>query len=326
MGRRKARTGESERIGEGTLSIWISRPSRTRIEEACAGDSEIRRSLRVVDGERWWECDADGHVTSGQGERGPALTDAERHFHPKLIREFFQALTLEALGPVRTAGRDCVRLRGVLRPGGRLWPHWLAKSADEYEFHADRERGALLAIISRFAGQAFEKKEVTDIAFDEELDSALFTYIPQLGDQIRPPVPVAEHLTLDAAAKRMPFTILVPTRVPDPDHTQLDVTYHPARLKSPLAKLHLSYRNFGSRRWLWIYQSAAADPELDAYEWDRVERGEQEMRISDPGVGMRLVALERHGTHVVIRSDLERDTLLDLAASLTPAAGSETLP
>ena len=42
--------------------------------------------------------------------------NVDRHFNPAQIRLFFKELTLESLELVRTAGRDYVRLRAVLRP------------------------------------------------------------------------------------------------------------------------------------------------------------------------------------------------------------------
>src|SRR5205823_4712044 len=101
-------------------------------------------SLLIVNGDRWWQRDHQGHVETDeviqdrtQRRRQPQLTDFERHFSHASLREFFVALTLESLGEARVAERDCIGIRAIPRPGGRLWPHWLPSGADEYEFWAD---------------------------------------------------------------------------------------------------------------------------------------------------------------------------------------------
>ena len=83
-------------------------------------------------GERGRASESEGvRLRRHRHQRGPS-------FQPSTDPALLQELTLESLGLVRTAGRDCVRLRAVLRPGARsLWPHWLPKEADEYEFHVD---------------------------------------------------------------------------------------------------------------------------------------------------------------------------------------------
>jgi hypothetical protein len=177
----------------------------------------------------------------------------------------------------------------------------------------------LLSIIGRHKGDVFEVSEVIDVTFDEHLDSALFTYTPDPGEIVRPADRIVERLTLPAAVARVPFTVLVPTCVPDPEHAQLEVCYHPPSLKSVREYLMLSYRgdSFGS---LWLYESRTVDPDLEKLEWEKVDRPGLQMRVSDPGAdGSRIVALEKQGTHVTVWSDLDRELLIDLAASLVPA-------
>src|SRR5712692_6666636 len=86
MGRRKtsAKDRSTSRIREKTLSIWISRPDRTRIEERRQVEERIETSLRVVDDKRWASRDLEGHVEMGDVETtrigkkiGVYLTDAE---------------------------------------------------------------------------------------------------------------------------------------------------------------------------------------------------------------------------------------------------------
>ena len=322
MGRRKVRSVSTKSIEEFEVSVWLAVPDRARIERRRA---EQLVDLTVVNSIEWWKRDDQGHVeTSAKGKRSsPGLSDAERHFDRKRLRELFVQLDLEQMGVVQTAGQECVRIRAAPRLGGSLWPHWLPTGADEYEFDADRNRGVLLSIIARFNGEAFESSGVSHLAFDESLDPLLFHYAPELGEQVRPADQRTVHLTLDAAIAQMPFTVLVPTKMPDPDHGRMEIMYNPPTLKSPRPDLTIMYLCFDTDTRLWFHESTSPDPELQQYEWESVICNGKRVRISDPGNdGMRIVFLEQMGTHVAIWSDLKREQLLELAASLLPAKRS----
>ena len=220
-----------------------------------------------------------------------------------------------------TAGCDCARVRATLRTGGQIWPHWLPPGADEYEFHVEPARGVILSIQARCAGEAFETYEVADVVFDQPLADELFTYSPAYAEQVRPSVPVTEFISLVAAIERMPFSVLVPSQLPDVEHVQLDVIHHPARLRSPRETLCLGYRWYEPRLSVSVYEAATADPELDNFEWEHVRHRDRDLRISDPGAGLghRGIAMEHAGTHILLWSEIDRQTLLDVAASFAPA-------
>jgi hypothetical protein len=284
---------------------------------------EIEESLTITDRDKWTTRDSEGHVESGTTSKRHAfanLTDAEVHFDPIMIREFFKNLALELVDSTRTANRDCIRVRAVLRPEGRLWPHWLPKEADEYEFHVDSERGLLLALISKRDGQVFEMNEVREISYDERIDNNLFSYSPAVGELLREPIPVAEHLTLEAAAAKVPFSVLIPTRIPGSGRHQLMICRHPARPKSQ-ESLWISYMYSDEFDRLWLRESATISSDHDEYEWERIEKDGRLLMISDPGPSAgRKIYLTQEGTHVEIDSDLDRDRLIDLALSLRPTA------
>jgi hypothetical protein len=314
----------SRRVSETDIRIWIDGPSRVRVEETRRAGGRAESSLTVVGDDRWWKRDHQGHVEVGEpaagpcGRRsGPGLSGAEMHFSPANLRQYFVALGLTAAGSVRTAGRECVRVRAVPLPSGLLWSHWLPYGADEYEFQADPERAVLLFISGAYRGAVFETHEVREVAFDERLDPGLFTYEPGLGEQVRPAAPI-EHLSLAAAVARVQFTVLVPAKVPDGFDGPLEAIYHSPRVNGGRPNLTLMYMGDGS---LWLDQSDTPAA-LDKYEWEAVERGGRRIEISDPGPGSgaRMARLEYLGTHVDIRSDLDRDQLLDMAASLTPVS------
>jgi hypothetical protein len=202
-----------------------------------------------------------------------------------------------------------------------VWTHWLPQHAEEFEFHADPRRGVLLAILARSGGQVFESLAATEAAFDEPLDDALFRYTPKLGEQVRSGLPFVERLSLQAAINLMPFTVLVPTRLRDPEHTTTWFHYHQAQPRSPWEHLSLMFLGGEPHYLLHIEEAVSPDPELEQYEWECVERNGRPLRISDPGAGdQRLVAFEQHGTHVKITSDMDREALLDFASTLVPAA------
>ncbi len=315
MGRRKSPSNEKQRIEQTNLSVWIVPPRKLRIEKERQYDDRVETSLIVVNGQEWWRRDHEGHVeiASGHRDSSPGSTDVNRHFDRRSLREYFVPLNLEYIGKVRTAEHDCVRLRAVPRGDGRLWPHWLPFGAEEYEFHAEPRRGLLFSIIGLHGGKPFEVNEVTQAAFDQPLDDTLFTYTPAFGEQVRPEEKICERLTLESAVERMLFVVLVPSQLPDSEEAPLCVVYHPPRLRSPRSSLMIGYPTFH------LSESNSADPEWDRLEWEALERNGKSLRISDPGEGHRIVALEQEGTHVSIWSEMDREPLLDLAATLIPA-------
>jgi hypothetical protein len=324
-GRRKTPTKpeSAPRIAKAVIKIWIARPSRCRMEMTREMQGETETSLTVTDGDKWTTRDSEGHVESGTRAKRTAVanfTDAERHFDPTMIREFFKNLALELVDTTRTANRDCIRLRAVLRPEGRLWPHWLPKEADEYEFHVDLERGLLLSLICKRDGKAFEIYEVLEISYDEKIDDGVFNYAPAVGEQLREPIPVAEHLTLEAAVSRVSFKVLIPARVPGLGRHRRMITRLPARPKSQQESLWISYMHSDEFDHLWLHETATIPLDHGEYEWEQIEKVGRHLMISDPGpTAGRKIYLTQEGTHVEIDSDLDRERLIDLALSLQPA-------
>jgi hypothetical protein len=320
IGRRKVGDQPPEaKIDERKLSVRVNRFDQYRIEQVAEAADSRKMTTTIVNGEKQWNVDDQGQVETSERHGGPA-TDIARHFALASLREYFVSLTLEPLDIVETAGRTCLRLRAMPRPSGRLWPHWLPCRADEYEFHADLERGVLLYIAGKSHGEIFEVMEVTQVAFDEPLDESLFICAPDAGQSVRPATPIVERMTLETAVARMPFTVLVPTSLPYEAVHGFEVMFHPARSNSPRAYLSLVYR--GERRAIWINESDRTDLERTAsLEWEQIESRGMHFAISDPGVegGKSIFVFEQHGTHIDIMSDLDRQQLIDLAMSLAPA-------
>ncbi len=301
-----------------TTKAWLSFPSHSRIEFCKGVDDSIEKSLFVTNGKQCWECDHEGHVEvcdfDQRNPRGELFDVAiDRHFIPAKIRLFVKELALDDQGPVVTAGRDCVRIRASLRPNARMWPHWLPRESDEFEFHADVKLGVMLKIICRSSGEVFQEYEVLDVAFDEALDPSHFTYTPSPGQQVGPKSPRSEHLTLAGAVARMPFKVLLPTRLPDPEHSHFDLFYHPPQRKESWSHLLFMYRGSKTYARLFVTQAARPYSALDEYEWEAIDDPGcllKNLRIAKSGEPSATwkVAFEQEGTHVSISSDLERAT------------------
>lgn len=82
--------------------------------------------------------------------------------------------------------------------------------------------------------------------------------------------------------------------------------------------VQLAYWFEGARHQLSIGQSADGRSTPEELPWEALEREGQALRFCDQ-YGQRLLALERYGTHVFVNSDLDRETLIEIALSLQPA-------
>jgi hypothetical protein len=323
--RRNAKTKESEE----NLVFWARLPDQARVETTRVKDGNSETSIEVVNGSTFWKRHGNGIVEQGSEERkydrdqSLLPTEFQRHFDRRLLRQCFAALTLEANGMFQVAGRKCLRIRAVQVPGAQLWPHWLAWEASEFEFAADMERAVLLSIVGLVDGEAIETHEVIEVKFDEEIDDSLFTYQAGTGETVQPAVPITEHITLEAAAARAPFTVLKPTYVPESQRVQSDAMYHPKRPNSPEEYLSMFYRGGETFDHLWINQRRERDKEwYDELEWDELVIEGRRLEFSDPAPdeGLRILVCEQDSTDVNITSDLPRDEMVKIALSLTPVS------
>jgi hypothetical protein len=328
--------------------IWLNRPGQARIE-ACrdvgtgiepvqvASPAICIRDLTVIDGPRRWDRYSDGRVETDECEARPEMTSADgflditidRHFNPERIRCFLEFLTLEPMGRVQTADRDCVSIRALPRPSDGLWPHWLPYRADEYELHFDLALGVLLNIIGRFKGDLLGQHEVIEVAFDEPLDARLFAYELAPGDQVQPKAPFYIELSRDEAISRMPFQVLFPASLHELDYRRSAIEYHRPRRPGDQSYVSISYYSRSGFRYFWVNESAGPHAKLDDYEWERLSYGgtaQREIRISDSGdaEGMRIIAFQQSGTYVTVYSDIDRTKLVEIALSFKAATDDPT--
>jgi outer membrane lipoprotein-sorting protein len=300
-------------VYEAYVNVWLAPPASWRLERQ---GSEVDEQLVVTDGERCWSYSA---------SMGAIVNPAAGAYHgfehladPSLL---LGRLDLEPLRHVTVAGRDTILVRATDRhrewhgPGGL--PHW----AGYHELAVDSERGVLLRCTSFFDGQEFLTHEMTEVAFDERFPDDTFVFTPPPGEEIldaEAAFPHREDVTIEEAARLADFTVLLPRRLPE--GAELRVHYFPGweRTDQP-PSVTLAYWFESARHSLSIGQSGDARTVPGGMAWEEIERDGELLRFCDQ-YGQRLLALERAGTHVMVHSDLDRETLVEIALSLEPAS------
>jgi outer membrane lipoprotein-sorting protein len=300
--------------------LWLAQPDKVRTE-FMAEDETI---TAVILGNTWWSWSQSREVATNQGDpdqthgRGPgdALIDAS---------SILPAVELVLMRRASFIGRPVLEVLATPTPPDdndeEAWDwrhatHDLGGGADEYTLMVDAERGVLLRSEARIGDQPFRIIWMETVAFDQELGDDVFA--PPSDRDIEPAwVPRAVSLT--DLPNAVPFTVLVPEH---PPFGVEEVDIHPPdRRYGNSEQIHIGFAsNFLGEddRQFWLVESAAPLPERRAMEWreaDAMRFGED--RDIDPP--LRIVQLERLGTHVEVRSyHLEVEELLDLASTLVP--------
>jgi hypothetical protein len=299
--------------------LWLAQPDRVRTEFT-VGDDTV---TAVIVGETWWSWSRSRTVTTNRGDphsshgRGPG----DALLHPASI---LPAVELDIAG--RTTFIDRPVLEVVATPSPiddndeessdwRFATHGLGGGADEYALLVDAQCGVLLRSEARIGGEPFQIIEMRAVAFDEKLAEEVFA---------PPPDRDIESTTSPRSVTPMELPDLVPFTVLVPEHPPFgadDVDIHPADPRHGMPEqVHIAYASqfFGEDdRCFWLVE--AAEPIREpAAEWrdaDGMRFGE-DRDINPP---LRIVQLERRGTHVEVRSySLQMEELLDLAHSLVP--------
>jgi hypothetical protein len=175
---RRRRLAEEPPFYETELRVWARKPYRWRIE------TEERQGHSYVDiGDKAWRPDLMYHGYGPEEFDPPDLLplddDVAWIFDPRIALTTFD---IQVLGHTTHAGREAVRLlalsgeemrRSSRGPLGSARYGW---GANDYELLADAERGVLLRWAARLEGQEFDKLEVTEIVFDEELPEDIFDH------------------------------------------------------------------------------------------------------------------------------------------------------
>jgi outer membrane lipoprotein-sorting protein len=297
--------------GEATVRGWFAQPNRFREERVENG----RRYLVLGDGSRFWTSSPEWATVVQDGIGWTLVNPSIRVLlDPSAL---LPLLDLEVGGAATTAGREAIVVRGTPRDYASFdLP--LPVGATEHRLLVDAERGVLLRVESLLDGQAFDTLEVIDAAFDEELDQRLFTHEPSPGEEVLRPHEVSpgEPVTVEEAAARASFTVLVPGSLGRGWHTH--VMYVRGRERIP-ETVHISlYRDEGTNS-VSLRETA---PPFESWQLNSTEERERDGTTLRMSTGeFPRVLVEREGTCVDLSSQTYTpEELAELALSLVPAA------
>lgn len=310
-----------------TVRLSVERPDRLR-EERLEGDLR-GPSLGIVDGKRWWTYDAESGAYSNEDEPevGSGIGDEWRSLLDPA--GLIGACSFELLGRVSLAGREAILLRAT--PLEEVEPfafYHLGLGGDAYELAVDAERGVLLRYVALLEGREFDRLEVQEVAFDEELPAGTFTLTLPPGERVRPTgATPADTVTLEEAARRAPFLLWYPQDVAEGWLTE--VAYFPGeeRVAAPVVAVRL--RRDDGPHSLTIVERASGTVAHDDWDleeaWERVEQHGEVFEVvtgSHRREGKR-VRFEREGTLITLASvDFPLDSLLELARRMSPLTAS----
>ncbi len=308
---------------EGTerTRVWWRKPDQVRLEHD-DGDGGTR--IEVAAGDRWWTWSSDWGATSNE-DQPEVRSGVQQGPFPQLLRPelLLSALHLELVGSGLQAGRRAIALRGVPRgldDHAVMLAH-LAIGADAHDLMVDAERGVLLRVASEIDGEPFAIAEVEEIAFDEAFGPRTFTLDLPPGEAFGPlggPAPL--DVTLDEAARRAPFTVLAPPRIPR--GAELWVRMVEASERPPAAaQVGISYHVERGGFSMSLTQAAVEDAEDRGLveDGELVERDGRAVVWRQMG-NQRQLETEHLGTHVFMMSDsMPIEALIDLMLSLEPA-------
>ena len=312
------------------LRLWWAPPDRLR-EDRESLDGESGVGMSITDAERWWHLGVDG--TFHSYEQMPGARSGMRQPSVDHLLDpapLLAGCDVELLGEARQAGRDALRVRLLPRPAADpiLQPPLLGQGADEFEVLVDAERGVLLRVAARIAGEDFRLEEVIEIAFDEAFPEETFRFAaPEVVRVVpAPPIPPppsafgrSRWVPLDQAAREAPFTVLVPTRIPQGAELRVNLV-PPAPYV--VATVTLTYFLPGATHSLNVIEMPADSGVREDLPERRLEHAGREHFLLErdvPGAHVR-VRFVQEGTDVRIDSDLPLETILDIAASFVVAA------
>jgi hypothetical protein len=300
--------------------LWLARPDKTRAEFGVEDDTVTA----VIVGDTWWSWSPLRGVTTNRGDpqssHGKGPGDA--------LIESASILPVVELVVARRATfieRPVLEVRATPTPiddndeessDWRFATHGLGGGADEYALLVDAERGVLLRSEARIGKEPFRILEMETVTYDEELGQDVFS--PPADAEIEPAW-VPRAVSLDELPDAVPFTVLVPEH---PPFGVEDVDIHPPDRRYGLPEqIHIAFASnyFGEDdRQFWLVESAEPFSGERAAEWRKADdmRFGEDRDIEPP---LRIVQLERLGTHVEVRSYyLQMEELLGLARSLVP--------
>jgi outer membrane lipoprotein-sorting protein len=296
------------------VRAWFEQPNRFREEREDGG----RLYVAASNGSRWWTALPDWATIAEDGDgwlRGHVGRGIRQLLDPARL---VGVVDLEPRARGEVAGRPAYAVTATPRPGVYPDVDVLATGADRHELLVDAERGLLLAATSSRSGEPFSSIRVDEIAFDEPIDAARFAYEPKPGEPVLGLHESAgEHVSIEEAARRASFTVLVPGELGR--GWQMHVLHTQGADGSQLREtVSLTLYREDATHTIAIRQTAPPFERWQLNGTERVDRGGRELRVS--GEGWRRVLLEHSGTALEISSSsVETDELVELALALAPA-------
>jgi outer membrane lipoprotein-sorting protein len=297
--------------GESTVRSWFAQPHRFREERVENG----RPYIVLGDGTRFWTSSPEWATVVQDGVGWMLVNPSTRVLlDPSAL---LPLLDLEVGGAATTAGREAIAVRGTPRDNASFDVP-LPIGATEHQLLVDAERGVLLRVESLLDGVPFDTLEVTDAAFDEPLDAALFAYKPSPGEEVLRPQDVSpgEAVTVEEAAARASFTVLVPGSLGRGWHTHVLYVRGRERISETV---HISlYRDEGMNS----VSLRETPPPFESWQLNGTEVRERDGTTLRMSTGeFPRVLVEREGTCVELSSQTYTpDELAELAITLVPAA------
>lgn len=317
--RRSNQPSTLPRFRESRGQLWVSRPSRLRLEH--------EEHVQVIEGDHWWESFPRKRLfVTGQDEgmiRGKLELDCLAFLLDPSSFASVQGLSLG--GNDSVSGRAAIRVRSPepADPDKVLYPGigWAGFST-EYELWVDVERGVLLRTAERFKGSDCQVVELLEVAFDTPISDEVFRLDLPPGEKFRTWEEIEpRQLSLQEAARSVPFTVYAPADVPKQAGTwDGEVLFEPWEVWLGFDYLDPAQRP-RTRMQIFECQAGLAIDERDLTGYERLDRGGQSMLIraeeSDDGI-WHSVRLERDSTQIRINAMLDREATIAVALSLKP--------
>lgn len=194
--------------------------------------------------------------------------------------------------------------------------HRLALGADHHVLSIDAQRGVVMRAEAQLNGYTFALTELSQIAYDQQLPEDVFSR--SWLSQSR--IPITETVSLEEAARRAPFTLMVPSRAPT--GAVLLVRLRRSVGVTPFS-VTLFYHPWSAGHSVRMTQSVVGGTSGADLDWQKVQREGKTLWVSEPEAVMDV--LQRHvktvsdGTIVKITSKLDTTMLIAIALSLVPA-------
>lgn len=292
------------RTNDTTWRFWWAGDAYFRFES----DGEGGGNVNVRAGPTWWTLDAGGEAYTNDGDPSVGLGMAPE-FGLLHTRSLLASAVLEILSEDRVAGRQAVILRATPRLGADHWRWWgFWHSTEPIEVPIDLERGVALR------GPYFK---VDEVAFDEDFPRDVFSQpYPDDLRGVHRGLERPREMSLEEARQSVGFPVLLPASLPDGSRflrCLVDAGDPPEWVGLIWAV------DPGHRFVLQIRQGPAVAREAAGIRGPEIVREGARILVEELGaepLQIHRVFVERLGTWVGVDSDLPRDVVIEIAASV----------